>query len=78
MSYLKNLRQDLQNTFTKLGLEGLILKQRGSLAIAKDRFECDFYDWLEKKDNSKYKYMGDFMKQFSWSEFYMFDLDEWY
>ena len=76
MSYLKNLRQDLQNTFTRLGLEGIILKQRGSLAIAKDRIECDLYDWLEKRDTSKYKYMGDFMKQFSWSEFYMADLDE--
>ena len=76
MSYLKNLRQDLQNTFTRLGLEGIILKQRGSLSIAKDRIECDLYDWFEKKDASKYKYMGDFMKQFSWSEFYMADLDE--
>ena len=75
-SYLKNLRQDLQNTFTRLGLDGIILKQRGSLAIAKDRIECDLYDWLEKGDSSKYKYMGDFMKQFSWSEFYMADLDE--
>ena len=75
-SYLKNLRQDLQNTFTRLGLEGIILKQRGSLAIAKDRIECDLYDWLEKGASSKYKYMGDFMKQYSWSEFYMSDLDE--
>ena len=76
MSYLKNLRQDLQNTVTRLGLEGIILKQRGSLAIAKDRIECDLYDWLEKKDASRYKYTGEFMKQFSWSEFYMSELDE--
>ena len=51
-------------------------KKRGSLAIAKDRIECDLYDWLEKGASSKYKYMGDFMKQYSWSEFYMSDLDE--
>ena len=78
ISYLKNLRQDLQNTFTRLGLEGIILKQRGSISIAKDRIECDLYDWLEKKDASKYKYSGDFMKQFSWGEFYMSELDNLY
>lgn len=39
-------------------------------------FLCDLYDWLEKGEASKYKYKGDFMKQFSWSEFYMADFDE--
>lgn len=75
-SYLNNLRQDLQNTFTRLKLNGIILKQRGSLAIAKDRIECDLYDWLEKRDASKYKYVGDYMRQYSWSEDYVAELDE--
>ncbi len=76
LSYLCNLRQDLQNTFTKLKLDGIILKQRGSMAIAKDRIECDLYDWLENKNDSKYKYMGDYMNQYSWSEYYHAELDE--
>lgn len=76
VSYLGNIRQDLQNTFSDLKLEGIILKQRGSMAIAKDRIDCDLYDWLEKKDASKYKYAGDFMNQYSWSEFYHADLDD--
>ena len=75
-SYLSNLRQDLQNTFTKLKLDGIILKQRGSMAIAKDRIECDLFDWLEKKKASKYKYMGDYMNQYSWCEFFHAELDE--
>ena len=75
-SYLSNLRQDLQNTFTRLKLDGIILKQRGSLAIAKDRIECDLYDWLEKRDASKYKYVGDYMMQYEWSEDYIAELDE--
>lgn len=76
LSYLCNLRQDLQNTFTRLKLDGIILKQRGSMAIAKDRIECDMYDWLEKKNASKYKYIGDYMNQYSWSEFFHAELDE--
>ena len=75
-SYLSNLRQDLQNTFTKLKLNGLILKQRGSLAIATDRIECDLYDWLEKKQESKYLYLGDYMNQYSWPEVMHAELDE--
>ncbi len=76
LSYLCNLRQDLQNTLKKLKLDGIILKQRGSMAIAKDKIECDLYDWLENKNESKYRYTGDYMNQYSWSEFYHAELDE--
>jgi len=75
-SYLSNLRQDLQNTFNRLKLNGLILKQRGSMAIATDRIECDLYDWLEKKQDSKYQYLGDYMNQYSWPEVMHAQLDE--
>ncbi len=75
-SYLSNLRQDLQNTFSKLKLNGIILKQRGSMAIATDRIECDLYDWLEKKQDSKYHYLGDYMNQYSWPEVVHAELDE--
>ena len=75
-SYLSNLRQDLQNTFTKLKLNGVILKQGGSLAIATDRIECDLYDWLEKKQESRYHYLGDYMNQYSWPEVMHAQLDE--
>ncbi len=75
-SYLSNLRQDLQNTFTRLHLNGIILKQRGSMAIATDRIECDLYDWLEKKQDSQYHYLGDYMNQYSWPEVMHAELDE--
>ena len=76
LSYLRNLRQDLMNTFTRLKLDGVIIKQRGSMAIVTDRIECDLYDWLEKKDRSKYTYKGEYMNQYSWSEYYLAELDE--
>ena len=46
------------------------------MAISKDRIECDLFDWLEKKNDSKYRYAGDYMNQYSWSEFYLAQLDE--
>lgn len=75
-SYLCNLRQDLQNTFNRLKLSGLLLKQRGSMAIAVDKIECDLYDWLKYKKESKYHYMGDYMSQYSWPEYRHAELDE--
>ena len=76
LSYLRNLRQDLQNTFKSLKLDGIISKQRGSMSILTDRIECDLYDWLEKKKDSKYQYTGDYMNQYSWPEFFHAELDE--
>ncbi|MBR0463060.1 MAG: response regulator [Clostridia bacterium] len=76
VSYLSNLRQDLQNTMTRLKLQDIIVKQRGSLAIAADRIECDLYDWLEKKQLSRYRYMGEYMSQYSWAEDRHAELDE--
>ena len=75
-SYLSNLRQDLQNTLTRLKLTGIILKQRGSMGIAVDKIECDLFDWLAKKKQSKYQYLGDYMNQYSWAESVHAELDE--
>lgn len=75
-SYLRNLRQDLQNTFTHLKLNDIILKQRGSMAIAADRIDCDLYDWLKNRDKSRYRYMGEYMNQYSWAEYVHAELDE--
>ncbi|MCR4839868.1 MAG: response regulator [Eubacterium sp.] len=75
-SYLSNLRQDLQNTLSDLGLTEIIIKQRGSMAIAKDKVECDLFEWLEKKKQSRYQYLGDYMNQFSWAEYVHAELDE--
>ena len=75
-SYLRNLRQDLQNTFDRLKLTDLIHKQRGSMAIAADRIDCDLYDWIARKDKSRYRYMGDYMNQYSWAETMHAELDE--
>ena len=75
-SYLSNLRQDLQNTLTRLKLNGIILKQRGSMAIAADKVECDLFEWLAKKKDSKYQYTGDYMNQYTWPEYYHAELDE--
>ena len=46
------------------------------MAIARDRIECDLYEWLEKKKESRYQYIGDYMNQYSWPEYYRGELDD--
>ena len=46
------------------------------MAIAKDRIECDLYEWLDKKKESRYQYTGDFMDQYSWPEYLHAELDD--
>ena len=75
-SYLSNLRQDLQNTLTRYKSTDILLKQRGSMAIAVDLIECDLYDWLKNKKNSRYQYLGDYMNQYSWAEMMHAELDD--
>ncbi len=66
----------MQNTLTRLHLNDIISKQRGSMAIVRDRVECDLFEWIEKKGKSRYQYTGDFMSQYSWSEYLHAELDE--
>ena len=48
------------------------------MAIAADEIECDLYDWLVNKGKSKYKYIGEYMNQFSWAELVHSELDNIY
>lgn len=64
-SYLSQIRLDLINTFTKLGVEDVILQSRGSIGIDKNKVECDYYDYMEKKIEPPVK---EYMSQYSFAE----------
>ena len=40
------------------------------------KIECDMYDWIDKKQESRYHYLGDYMNQYSWAEYVHAELDE--
>lgn len=66
-SYLKKLRRDLIETLEEHGCADILYRKRAGMGIRSDRVECDYYDW--KKENGG-KYMGDYMTQYSWGEFF--------
>lgn len=68
-SYLKNLRSDLNSALTKAGFDNVIIRRRGMIAIVPDQISCDYYDWLDGKPSAINAYRGEYMVQYSWSEF---------
>ncbi|MCQ2497258.1 MAG: response regulator [Lachnospiraceae bacterium] len=66
-SYFKKIRTDLIETLEKYGCEDILYRQRAGMGICGKMVECDYYDW-KKTNNGRYN--GEFMKQYSWSEYF--------
>ena len=67
-AYMKSLRRDLIGILTLLGCEDAIAQQRGKLGVIPDRLECDYYDWCNGK-RKNIVWQGEYMVQYSWSEY---------
>lgn len=68
-SYLRTLIKDMKDTFREAGCEEIILQQRGKIGICREKVDCDYYDWLDGKIYAVNLYRGEYMAQYSWSEF---------
>lgn len=67
-NYLKRLRSDLKHTLEKHGCENIILSRKGALGIDVNEISCDYFDYLNKKPDSKELFRGEYMSQYSWAE----------
>lgn len=65
-SYFKKIRKDLTETLEKCGCAEIICKQRAGMGLYVDKVDCDYYDW---RKNHTGRYDGEYMKQYTWSEF---------
>ena len=63
----RQLVADLTQKLEEAGIGDVIVKERGSLAVAPDKISCDFYDFCAGINVNSY--MGEFMNQYSWAEF---------
>ena len=66
--YYNQLRLDLINTLKSLGCESAIAQTRGNLGIVPGELECDYYDYLNGKEELPKLYHGEYMAQYSWAE----------
>lgn len=66
-SYYQNLTADLTKTLSDADVNDVLIKQRGFLGVAVNKVSCDLYDFCAGINVNRY--MGEFMKQYSWAEF---------
>lgn len=64
-SYFNQLRTDLIDSFSELGISDIIRVNRGSLGINKDSVSCDYFDHLDGKIN--HTYTDDYLSEFSFA-----------
>lgn len=65
-SYLRNLFADMQKVFAELDCSSALIRRRGEACIDRNFFKCDYFDFLEGKDDSLFS--GEYMSQYSWAE----------
>lgn len=74
-SYLRGIRKDMLDTFKDLGIEDVLVIQRGKCGVNTALVQCDFYDFMAGDAVAINSYQGEFMTQYSWSEITNAELD---
>ena len=59
---------DLRHTLANIGMEDLIIRRRGQVAIMADKLNCDYYRMLKGDMDAVNAYHGEYMVQYSWAE----------
>lgn len=64
-SYFGNIRLDLRNTLTALGVSDAIQADYGKMRVVRERVKCDYFDYLDGRNAAFY---GKYMNQYSFAE----------
>lgn len=69
--YLRQLISELRSTLETCGMEDVLIHNRNSYAVNPKKLDCDLYRALEQESNATVSHRGEFMKQYSWAEFWI-------
>ena len=65
---LRNLVNDLRSALSKVGMEDILIRGRGTMAVDRPRVDCDYYRMLDGDMHAVNSFRGEYMKQYSWAE----------
>lgn len=68
-SYFRTILHEMIKTLKKTGAEEILLKGFNSYAIVPEKFDCDYYRFLEGDPIAINQYKNDYMPQYSWAEY---------
>ena len=67
-SRIRTLLHDLRTTLREIGMEDVLIRHRASIAVNRERIDCDFYRMRDGDMDAINSFNGDYMQQYSWAE----------
>lgn len=68
-SYFRTILHEMIKTLKKAGAEEILIKGYNSYSIVPEKFDCDYYRFLEGDPKAINQYKNDYMPQYSWAEY---------
>lgn len=70
-SYYRKSKRELRLALEENGFGDILVRVRGGIGILPDKVNCDYYEYLRNggRSGASYSYRGEYMSQYSWSEF---------
>ncbi len=65
---VQHTKKDLRDILSSYGVEEILVSGWNSLAVDKTKIFCDYYEFLDGDVNAINSYLGEYMKNYSWSE----------
>ena len=65
---LRNLAHDLKSSLHGIGMDDVLIRKGGTIAIRTERLDCDYYRMLEGDMTAVNAFRGEYMEQYSWAE----------
>lgn len=67
--YVRNIISDIRVTLKEHGVNGVVLNNgKGVYCVDGNTFQCDYYDYLERKNKFTKEELGNYMEQYDWAE----------
>lgn len=73
----KTVASSLKKDLLKHGFGDILIHSNNSYSIDTDLINCDYYKYLTGKSDEAESYHGEFMKQYSWAEEYIYALENY-
>lgn len=65
---LRQLVNDMKKTLSGIGMEEVLIRRSGQIAIRRDLVDCDYFRMLDGDVQALNTFSGEYMKQYSWAE----------
>ena len=65
---VRHLVSDLKKTLSSIGMEHILVRRSGQLAILRDKVDCDYYRMVDGDMAAVNAFTGEYMTQYSWAE----------